>query len=328
MRRGWHLAALSRDIRDKPVARTVAEVPVVLFRGRDGIAALQDRCPHRNYPLSLGRVEDGGIVCPYHGWAFATDGTCTRVAGCAAEFDGRRLAAIAVAVKERHGAVFVRLEGDEPFPDIPGPFGDPAFDHFWWDQGDWRSTVFDAVENVMDPFHTTELHHGHIRSRDRRQEVTISVENFERAVEMTIEQDRPDDGFMARVFERDRTRSRSRFDAPTRFQGVWEGREGINISVLVFFTPTARGMIRPVACFTTPKGIVPGPLKALVIKAFIAPVVRQDRRALEAQADTIARFGNPRYAQGPGDPLGNRVRRLMDGDTLEPGVTDRFEATL
>ena len=29
-----------------------------------------------------------------------------------------------------------------------------------------------------------------------------------------------------------------------------------------------------------------------------------------------------------GDRLGNRVRRLMDGATLEPGVTDRFEATL
>ncbi|WP_174293498.1 hypothetical protein [Sphingomonas bacterium] len=87
-------------------------------------------------------------------------------------------------------------------------------------------------------------------------------------------------------------------------------------------------MIRPVACFTTPKGIVPGPLKALIIKTFIAPVVRQDRRALEAQAGVIARFGAPRYAQSPGDPLGDRVRRPMDGGLLEPGITDRFEATL
>lgn len=328
MRRAWHLAALSSDVTVKPVARTIAGMPIVLFRSDGAVAALQDRCPHRNYPLSLGRVADGGIVCPYHGWAFASDGVCTKVAGCRTDFDGRRLGATPVAVREEHGAIFIRIEGDEPFPRLAAPFGDPAFDHFWWDQGDWRSTVFDAVENVMDPFHTTELHHGHIRSRNRRQPVTITVENFARAVEMTIDQDRPDDGFMARVFERDRTSSRSRFDAPTRFQGVWEGADGIHISVLVFFTPSADGMIRPVACFTTPKGIVPGRLKALVIKAFIAPVVRQDRKALAAQAETIERFGSPRYAQGPGDPLGNRVRRLMDGDTLAPGVTDRFEATL
>lgn len=328
MRRAWHLAALSRDVAAKPVARTIAGMPIVLFRGDAGIAALQDRCPHRNYPLSLGRLADGGIVCPYHGWAFGSDGVCTKVAGCRTGFDGGRLGAVPVAVREEHGAIFVRIEGDEPFPDLLRPFGDPTFDHFWWDQGDWRSTVFDAVENVMDPFHTTELHHGHIRSRDRRQPVTITVENFERAVEMTIDQAKPDNGFMARVFERNRTRSHSRFDAPTRFQGVWEGKDGINISVLVFFTPSTDGMIRPVACFTTPKGIVPGPLKALVIKGFIAPVVRQDRDALAAQAETIERFGSPRYAQGPGDPLGNRIRRLMAGDALAPGVTDSFEATL
>lgn len=328
MRSAWHAVALSDDVRRRPVRRIVCDVPVVLFRGAGGLGALQDRCPHRNYPLSEGRVEGDGIVCPYHGWAFAADGACTKVAGCAPPADPGRLAATPVAVREEHGAVFVRLAGDEPFPDLGHPFGDPGFDRFWWDQGDWRTTVFDAVENVMDPFHTTELHHGHIRSRDRRQPVTISVENFERAVEMTIDQERPDEGFMARIFERNRTRSRSRFDAPSRFHGVWEGPDGVHISVLVFFTPTGKGMIRPMACFTTPKGIVPGRLKSLVIKAFIAPVVRQDRRALELQAETVERFGSPRYAQGPGDPLGSRVRRLMNGDALVPGITDRFEATL
>lgn len=324
MRTAWHLAALSRDVGAKPISRT----PVALYRSASGIGALVDRCPHRNYPLSLGRVEGDAITCPYHGWSFARNGSCVGVAGCAAVGPAARARAATVGVHEEHGAVFVLLEGDAPFPAIATPFGDPGFDHFWWDQGDWRTTVFDAMENVMDPFHTTELHHGHIRNRHRRQPVTITVENFARAVEMTIDQTRPDDGFMAKVFERNRTRSRSRFDAPTRFQGIWEGPDGVHISVLVFFTPSERDTIRPVACFTTSKGIVPGPLKALVIKAFIAPVVRQDRRALEAQADTIARFGAPRYAQGPGDPLGNRVRRLMDGNALEPGVTDRFEAAL
>jgi phenylpropionate dioxygenase-like ring-hydroxylating dioxygenase large terminal subunit len=328
MRAAWHLAALSTDVSSKPISRTIAGIPIVLFRTASGIAALIDRCPHRNYPLSRGRVEGGTIVCPYHGWAFATDGACVKVAGCAEATGMSRLSATTVGVTERHGAVYVLLEGDAAFPEASGPHGDPAYDHFWWDQGEWRGTVFDAVENVMDPFHTTEFHHGHIRSRDRRQPVTISVENFERAVETTVEQATPDNGFMARIFERSRTRSRSRFDPPARFQGVWEGRDGINISVLVHFTPTTKGSIRPVACFTTPRGLVPSAIKARVIKAFIAPVVRQDRDVLAVQAETIERFGGPRYAQGPGDPLGGRVRRLMNGETLQPGVTDRFEATL
>jgi hypothetical protein len=51
---------------------------------------LDDRCPHRWAPLSLGRVIDDNIQCPYHGITFAPNGECvkipsqkTNVSGCA-----------------------------------------------------------------------------------------------------------------------------------------------------------------------------------------------------------------------------------------------------
>ena len=51
--RSWQMAALSRELRGRPLARTVADTPLVLFRDQAGqAAALIDRCPHRNYPLS------------------------------------------------------------------------------------------------------------------------------------------------------------------------------------------------------------------------------------------------------------------------------------
>ena len=56
--RSWQLVALSKEVRGKPLARKVADTPVVLFRGADGrIAALLDRCPHRGVALSLGLAE-------------------------------------------------------------------------------------------------------------------------------------------------------------------------------------------------------------------------------------------------------------------------------
>ena len=62
VRNAWHLAALSRDV---PLGKvrgvTVAGTPIALFRGSDGLRALVDRCPHRNYPLSLGRVAGAGL---------------------------------------------------------------------------------------------------------------------------------------------------------------------------------------------------------------------------------------------------------------------------
>lgn len=330
MRAGWQLAALSSDVGDGPLARTVADTPLVLFRTRGGVAALVDRCPHRNYPLSKGRVEDGAITCPYHGWRFAADGACVSVPGCApGAADAARLAAASVDVHEAHGAVFVRLErGDDPAPAFRAPFGLANHDHFWWDQGEWRGTAFDAIENVLDPFHTSELHHGFIRRRDRRIPVTLTVENFERGIEMTIDQSRPDRGIMSRMLERDRTRSRTRYDAPTAVQAMWEGRDRLTLCVTAYFTPVTRSSFRPYACFTTPQGILPAWLKKAGLKAFLLPVVRQDRLALSAQADVVGSFGAAQYAQGPGDILGGRVHKIYAGQKLKPGITDRVSAEL
>jgi phenylpropionate dioxygenase-like ring-hydroxylating dioxygenase large terminal subunit len=332
MHAGWQLAALSRDVRRRPVQRIVAGIPVALFRSAGRIGALVDRCPHRNFPLSQGRVSDGGLTCPYHGWRFAVDGTCVAVPGCTlVEGEGRTLSAKTVAVHEAHGAIFVRLAdvADAPTaPTLRAPFGSDGFDHFWWDQGEWRGTAFDAIENVMDPFHTSELHHGFIRRRDQRLPVTLTVENFIRGIEMTIDQSQPDTGLMSRMLEGNRTRSRTRYDAPAAVQAVWESERGLTLCVTAFFTPVGKNSFRPFACFTTPRGLLPGFVKRSGLKAFLYPVVRQDRSALAAQADVVARFGTTRYAQGPGDILGNRVHTLYRGGTLTPGVTDRVAAEL
>lgn len=230
---------------------------------------------------------------------------------------------------QAHGAVFVRLEpGPDPAPLFRAPFGTDDHDHFWWDQGEWRGTAFDAIENVLDPFHTSELHHGFIRRRDRRNPVTLTVENFERGVEMTIDQSRPDLGLMSRMLERDRTRSRTRYDAPTVVQAVWEGRDRLTLCVTAYFTPVTRTSFRTYACFTTARGVLPAWLKRAGLKAFLLPVVRQDRKALAAQADVVARFGTTRYAQGPGDLLGGRIHKIYNGHALVPGVTDRVTAEL
>jgi len=53
---------------------------LLLFRDADGKpACLEDRCPHRQLPLSLGKVKEGCIECPAHGFRFKSTGTCTLV---------------------------------------------------------------------------------------------------------------------------------------------------------------------------------------------------------------------------------------------------------
>ena len=76
----WYVAAWSHEVTREPASRTVCELPLVLYRRQDGLAVvLADRCAHRGFPLSSGRVVEDPVECGYHGFAFGCDGVCTRV---------------------------------------------------------------------------------------------------------------------------------------------------------------------------------------------------------------------------------------------------------
>lgn len=76
----WYVAALTTEVDDTPLARTIAGQKTVLFRDTKGeIVALEDRCAHRQAPLSLGEVVGDNIQCGYHGLTFDRSGSCVRV---------------------------------------------------------------------------------------------------------------------------------------------------------------------------------------------------------------------------------------------------------
>lgn len=78
LNRAWYVIAIAETVTDTPIRRVLLDQAVVLYRASDGkIAALQDRCPHRFVPLSMGRVVDDAIECPYHGLQFDGTGACT-----------------------------------------------------------------------------------------------------------------------------------------------------------------------------------------------------------------------------------------------------------
>jgi len=80
VRNAWYVTAWSTEVSRQPVRRTVCEIPVTLYRMRDGSpVALEDRCSHRGYPLSAGKVVDDAIECGYHGFTFDCSGTCVRI---------------------------------------------------------------------------------------------------------------------------------------------------------------------------------------------------------------------------------------------------------
>ncbi len=74
----WYVAAWDFEVTRNPLARVIAERPLVLYRTEDGKpVALADACWHRLAPLSLGKlVGQDGIQCPYHGIVYNSAGRC------------------------------------------------------------------------------------------------------------------------------------------------------------------------------------------------------------------------------------------------------------
>lgn len=103
----WYVAAFSDEVADAPLGRTICGEAVVLFRAAGGaVAVLEDRCSHRKFPLSRGKVIAGGVLqCGYHGACFDGAGSCVSIPGrdvILASFNLRHYPVI-----ERDGVIFV-----------------------------------------------------------------------------------------------------------------------------------------------------------------------------------------------------------------------------
>ena len=77
----WYPLAWSYELKaGKTLGRQLMGEPVVLYRGETGsVFALEDRCAHRQVPLSVGVVSGDVLKCGYHGWAYDCSGKCIDV---------------------------------------------------------------------------------------------------------------------------------------------------------------------------------------------------------------------------------------------------------
>jgi nitrite reductase (NADH) small subunit len=50
------------------------DMTIAVFRTTDDrVFALEDKCPHKNGPLSQGIVHDGCVTCPLHNWVISLE---------------------------------------------------------------------------------------------------------------------------------------------------------------------------------------------------------------------------------------------------------------
>jgi phenylpropionate dioxygenase-like ring-hydroxylating dioxygenase large terminal subunit len=161
LRNSWYVAAWDHEVGSGLVPVKVLGEAIVLYRKTDGVvAALEDACPHRKLPLSMGRIKGDDVECGYHGLTFDCSGACTRVPGVEKIPHVARVQSY--PIHERYGMLWVWM-GD-------ADMADPSliFDVDHWDDPAWginrgESMVLDCnyllmTDNLLDPSHVAWVH--------------------------------------------------------------------------------------------------------------------------------------------------------------------------
>ncbi|MEZ5660670.1 MAG: Rieske 2Fe-2S domain-containing protein [Burkholderiaceae bacterium] len=171
MRQYWIPAAMSSELvaDGDPMRLVLLGEKLIAFRDSEGRVGIMDHlCPHRCASLFLGRNEQSGIRCVYHGWKFDVHGRCVDMPSVPAHQDFKeKVHAKAYPAHEANGLIWAYM-GDRDPPPAP-----PAIEASLL-PGDQLEISFiqrecnylQALEGDIDTSHFGFLHVGHLNPAD------------------------------------------------------------------------------------------------------------------------------------------------------------------
>lgn len=176
--RYWHPVAFAAEVTDKPISVTLLDEPLVVFRSNGQLVSARDVCPHRGAPLSQGWVDNGNLVCPYHGLAYGADGKCRHIPSQSGPIP-ERLHLTTYATQEAYGLVWVSLGGgEEPLPDFPA-WNAPGYQQILPPSIDIKASAGRQTEGFIDVAHFAWIHHDSFADRENPVVPQYSVERRE-----------------------------------------------------------------------------------------------------------------------------------------------------
>lgn len=176
----WYPVCLSTDLTAAaPASAQILGLPFVAFRDAEGQAhVLSDTCVHRGGALSRGKVVNGRVACPYHGWQFDGSGRCALIPSLGADGNIPSRAKVdSYPVIERYGIVFAFL-GDLSETERPALYEVKEYEQAGWRAGlvtfDINAYFERSIENGLDPVHNEFVHalQGNIKFKPDRMQVT------------------------------------------------------------------------------------------------------------------------------------------------------------
>lgn len=311
----WYVACEGSSLGRRPLGVTILGIPMALFRDGAGRPhALLDRCPHRNAPLSIGRVQGDWLECGYHGWCFDGAGACKRIPGLTSTLDPRGRGTPAYPCREQDGFVWVYPTANaEPNRD---PFAFPYLNDRRYtvvrQTLDLQGSLHAAAENALDVPHTAFLHRGLFRGGRPPQPIDVVVRRWHDRVEAQYMGEPRPPGLAGRLLAPGGgvVTHFDRFILPGIAQIEYRLGEASHLCITTALTPVTDFHTRMFAVVAL-RLPVPAQAVAPVIKPIALTVFRQDAAILRRQTQVIERFGGEAYASTEIDVLGPQILRLL-----------------
>ena len=319
----WYIAAESCELKRKPVEVSLLGSHIVLFRTDQGnIAALEDRCSHRNLALARGKVSSDCITCAYHGWRFDAAGRCTQIPSLGANARLPNHGVRAYPVREQDD--YVWIYPGESLPDSE-PFHFPHHREQGWCSFRMRTrfqaSVEACLENFLDCPHTVYVHRGWFRNHDTR-ELSAVVRSDRESVESEFRGEPITRSFVSRLFfpNGKQLRHTDRFLMPTISRVDYDFGPDRHFIITSQCTPIGDSETEVHTVITFSFGRI-APLVRLLLEPICRKIIRQDVEVLAAQTEQINRFGGPQFHHIETDLLGLRIQSMRRrAESSEPVI--------
>ncbi len=157
--KGWYAILAISEVKRKPISIERFGVNIVVWlSNQQEVIVMEDSCPHRSAKLSLGKICNGNITCPFHGFQFNKDGQCVYAPEFNKPIPGLKTKVFKVKIEV--GMVWLYYGSSEE-PLIIDPlitlYKDFNFSYSFTTKI-WKSHITRCIENQLDYTHLSFVH--------------------------------------------------------------------------------------------------------------------------------------------------------------------------
>lgn len=301
----WYIACPVDELsKSKPKSIKLMDEKIVLFIGDSGnVVAMRDRCLHRAAPLSKGKIKNGCLTCPYHGWVYDEQGKVVTVPSEGPEGSKISRKNVTFAVKVQQGYVYLCL-AEKPSDQIP--FKIPHFQEKGWHsirlQNLFKNSVTNCAENFVDIPHTVFVHPGIFRTpRGQRIKANVTRDNGHVRAEYIDETDNL--GWLSRFLNRSGSEiiHVDNFYMPNVTCVEYKMSEKRHLFITSQSIPVTDNETLVFTDLTYNYGLWSLPAKP-VLRWYAQTIINQDKDILGDQMESIEKYGE-QFQNSPSDVI-------------------------